>query len=118
MMKKIVFLSCSILVLFTVVTTRINTQELEDAPNIQLVQEDRENFLSPPALVRAAYKGMFKDWNIPSYAQLQSSYDLGKITANDVINAAIEAGKLSPQAAEDNRYIKDVDTELEQLHEE
>lgn len=112
MMKELIFLASSVLILSTVVTSRINAQEHEREG------EFSGNDLSPSALVSAAYRGRFEDWNIPSYNQLQSSYDSGRITALDLINAAIEAEKLPPQTAEDNRYINSVDTELEQLHED
>ena len=96
--------------LLSIAAVKIDAQEPE--------LEYKENRLSPSALVNAARKGGLKDWNIPSYGQLQSSYDSGRITANDLIGAAIEAGKLSPQAAEDDKYINSVDAELKQLHED
>ena len=118
MMKTLVFFGSLVLLLSTVVTLRVNSQELKDVANIEPEQEEQENHISPSALVGAAHKGRLKDWNIPSYGQLQSGYDSGRITANDLINAAIEAGKLSPQAANDDRYINNVDSELKQLHED
>ena len=117
-MKKLIFLGSSVLLLSNVAMPRINAQGLEDVANIKPKQEYQENRISPFALVNAAHKGRLKDWNIPSYSQLQSGYDSGQITALDLINAAIEAGKLLPQAAEDGRYIDKVDAELEQLHED
>ena len=39
----------------------------------------------------------------------KAGYDSGKITAIDLVNAAIEAEKLSSATAIDEQYINDVD---------
>lgn len=118
MMKELVLLSSLVLLLSTVVIPRVNSQELKDLANVEQEQEQRENYFSPSALVDAAHKGRLKDWNIPSYGLLQSGYDSGRITAEDLIDAAIKAGKLLPQTVDNEQYINNVESELEQLHED
>ena len=64
------------------------------------------------SLVNAAYQGRFKQWGIPAYAKLDQAYRGKQLTASDLIEAAIEANQLSPDALEDETYIKAVDTNL------
>ena len=103
-MKQLSFICLSVL-LFNSFLLKASTQEVKD-------------YLSPSALVNAAHKGKLKDWDIPSYSQLQSRYDSSRITASDVVNAAVKAEILPSQAAGDEEYISQVNTELEKLHED
>lgn len=68
-------------------------------------------------LVSSAYRGDFEDQGINSYAVLVSNYESGELTAEDLIQAAIESGELSPSAMEDNSYVQAVDAQLEGLTE-
>lgn len=66
-------------------------------------------------LVSSAYRGDFEEQGINSYAVLVSNYESGELTAEDLIDAAIESGELSPQAMEDGSYIEAVDAQLQGL---
>lgn len=59
-------------------------------------------------LVSSAYRGQFEDQGIEGYAVMVSNYNSGELTAEDLINAAIEAGELSPSAMEDESYVNAV----------
>lgn len=63
-------------------------------------------------LVSSAYRGDFEDQGINGYATLITDYETGNLTAEDVINAAIESGELSPMALEDSSYVEAVDSQL------
>ena len=63
-------------------------------------------------LVSSAYRGDFEDQGINSYAVLVTNYETGDLTAEDLVNAAVEAGELSPMALEDQSYIEAVDAQL------
>ena len=63
-------------------------------------------------LVNAAYQGRLQKWGIPAYARLDQAYRGKQITASDLIEAAVEANQLKPDALEDEVYIKAVDTNL------
>jgi hypothetical protein len=78
-----------------------STQYSETAPRIEAF-----------SLVNAAYQGRLKKWGIPAYAKLDQAYRGKQITASDLIEAAVEANQLSPDALEDEAYIKAVDTNL------
>ena len=66
-------------------------------------------------LVSSAYRGDFEEQGINSYAVLISNYEAGELTAEDLINAAIQAGELSPSAMEDESYVEAVDSQLDAL---
>lgn len=68
-------------------------------------------------LVSSAYRGDFEDQGIESYAVLISNYEAGELTAQDLIQAAIDAGELSPSAMEDAAYVEAVNTQLSALSE-
>lgn len=66
-------------------------------------------------LVSSAYRGQFEQQGIGGYAVMVSNYNSGELTAEDLINAAIEAGELSPMAIEDESYVEAVELQLESL---
>jgi hypothetical protein len=66
-------------------------------------------------LVSSAYRGYFEDQGINSYAVLVSNYQSGELTAENLIQAAIESGELSPMTMEDTSYIEAVDSQLNAL---
>ena len=66
-------------------------------------------------LVSSAYRGDFEDQGINSYAVLVTDYEDGQLTAEDLIQAAIDAGELSPSALEDTSYVEAVDAQLDSL---
>lgn len=66
-------------------------------------------------LVSSAYRGQFEQQGIGGYAVMISNYNSGELTAEDLINAAIEAGELSPMAIEDESYVEAVELQLESL---
>ena len=66
-------------------------------------------------LVSSAYRGDFEEQGINSYATLVSNYEAGELTAEDLIQAAIDSGELSPNALEDDSYVEAVDLQLDAL---
>ena len=66
-------------------------------------------------LVSSAYRGDFEDQGINSYAVLVTDYEDGQLTAEDLVQAAVDAGDLSPMALEDDSYIEAVDSQLNAL---
>ena len=115
-MKKLIFSSLSILLLFAVAAPSIKAQDFEDSDaRVEQGEEYAEKRMSPFALVSAAYRGRYEDWDIPSFATLETEYEAGNVTAENLVQAGIEAGELSPQAADDDDYVSFVDSELNAL---
>ena len=83
----------------------------------QALAQNRQNVRSTEAfdLVAAAYRGRFESEGVPSYYQLQQAYEVGEVDAKTLVSRAIEAGELSPAAAEDEGYINAVRLHLSGL---
>ena len=71
--------------------------------------------ITPFNLAEQAYRGYFKDQGIPSYDQLSSAYNEGRITALDLVKSAIQVNRLSPQALNERGYLNAVDAQLSSL---
>jgi hypothetical protein len=71
--------------------------------------------VTPFNLVFLAYQGFLESEDIPMAGGLVSWYRSGRITAEDLVQAAINMNRLSPEAINDNRYIRAVDNQLSSL---
>jgi hypothetical protein len=66
-------------------------------------------------LVSFAYRGQLEDEGIAGYSQLVQDLRTGDVTAEDVVEAGVEDGYLSPAALQDEGYINAVFVQLESL---
>lgn len=109
-MKRTVPAGLSVLMLSALVSPAVNaTPQIEQNLSKQSIETNNAGYnLSPNSLVSLAYRGELSDWGIPGYARLQS----GRITAESLVKAAIEAGRLSPEVLEDEGYLNVVDIKL------
>lgn len=71
-----------------------------------------ERLTSAFDLVTAAYRGRLEEQGIPGYTELLNDYEIGEVTAEDVVRAGIEADELRPKAVEDEAYINAVELQL------
>jgi len=71
--------------------------------------------ISPFNVVSLAYQGRLANDGIPGYGGLESGIQSGSITAEVVINAAIEAGRLPEAAERDTEFVTAVDLHLNNL---
>lgn len=69
--------------------------------------------IGPVPLVSLAFQGGLQDQSIPRAQTLLRSYRFGRIQAEDVVRAGIEAGRVDPAALQDAGYLRTVDIELE-----
>jgi hypothetical protein len=79
---------------------KINT----DLPNV--------SYLQPFNIAFLAYQGAFKEQGIPSAGTLLSEFQIGNLTAKDVVQAAIKANKLPAQVLNDEGYVNAVESQL------
>jgi hypothetical protein len=70
---------------------------------------------SPFALAYLAYQGDLKDQGIPSYRGLVDEVSFGRVTAQDLIRAAVSANRLPSQALTDRDYQAAVQLQLDGL---
>lgn len=68
--------------------------------------------VTPFNLASLAQNGYFKAQGIPGYTAFYNAYEDGQITAKDIVAAAVNAHKLSPQYLSDQNYISAVDAQL------
>ncbi|MBW4428630.1 MAG: hypothetical protein KME50_30435 [Nostoc desertorum CM1-VF14] len=83
----------------------VNSNTLRtNSPNASYIQPFNTAFL--------AYQGALKEQGIPSGSTLISEYQIGKLTAKDVVQAAIKANKLPAQVLNDLGYLNAVESQL------
>jgi hypothetical protein len=75
-----------------------------NSPNASYIQPFNTAFL--------AYQGAFKEQGIPRGSALISEYQIGKLTAKDVVQAAIKTNKLPAQVLNDLGYLNAVESQL------
>lgn len=66
-------------------------------------------------LVAWANRGELRTQGVPSYGQLEQAYKTHQIDAETLVNRAIAAGELSPEAAQDEGYMNAVELHLRDL---
>lgn len=71
--------------------------------------------LSPFDLVNLAYQGFLSSEGVPVAGGLISEYQTGAVTAEDLVQAAINTNRLSSEALDDARYLRAVNTRLVDL---
>lgn len=74
-----------------------------------------ETKLSAFNVVTLAYQGQLTENGIPGYNSLEAGVNSGSITAEDVIYAAIDAGRLSSTTLEDGDFVIAVERHLQNL---
>ena len=72
--------------------------------------------LTPFELVSMADQGYFQEQGIPGYLALVSAHQMGKLRAEQLVEAAIRAKKLSPQILSERGYLSAVEAQLQRLN--
>jgi hypothetical protein len=71
--------------------------------------------IKPFNLVHRAYSGHFSEQGVPSFNGLATAYQNGQIEAEDLVQTAVDQGRLSPDALDDAGYVNAVDFQLQDL---
>ena len=68
--------------------------------------------ITPFELASRAYQGAYKAQGISSFGSLRTDFSSGRITAKDLVRAAVEAKDLSPETQTDRAYLNAVELQL------
>ena len=71
--------------------------------------------ITPFDLVTGAYQGRFEDQGIPSSAVFLARVHSNKISAEDLVNSAISAGRLSESTLSDQSYLNSLESIMDNL---
>lgn len=71
--------------------------------------------IEPVDLVNRAYNGAYIEQGVPSYAALTNARRYHTITAEDLVKAGINEGRLTVAALDDRAYVSAVENALEDL---
>ena len=74
-----------------------------------------KRYTTPFNLVGNAYQGQYRDHSIPGFGSLIDSARIGRITAKDLVKAAIESEDLLPEMINDRDYLRRVEVQLRSL---
>lgn len=69
-------------------------------------------YINPFDLVSSAYQGQYRDHSIPGFGALINGARIGRITAKDLVKAAIDSKELLPEMIDDRDYIGRVEAQL------
>jgi hypothetical protein len=71
--------------------------------------------ITPFNLVENAYQGVYQAHSIPGFGSLIDGARMGRITAKDLVKAAIESENLLPETIDDRDYLRRVEVQLRSL---
>jgi hypothetical protein len=72
-------------------------------------------YITPFNLVENAYQGGYQAHSIPGFASLIDGARMGRITAKDLVKAAIESENLLPETIDDRDYLRRVEVQLRSI---
>jgi hypothetical protein len=111
-MQRLLLSSLSVLVLFASAVPNANAQVIGASPSNQSVAMSSPE-LKPFNLVFLAYQGYFEKSGIASAGQFVSNLRSGKVTAQSLVQAAVNENRLPAQTLEDREYLNSVTTVIQ-----
>ena len=124
-MKRLILSGLSLLLVSSAIVPAVQAQSTSTiAPVVQAqatpaAPPDNAEMLgmavTPVNLVFLAYQGFFESEGVPKFNSLISGYQSGKVTAQQLIQVAINMKRLSPSALSDRRYLSSVTHQLNAL---
>ncbi|MUG91985.1 hypothetical protein F7734_05730 [Scytonema sp. UIC 10036] len=116
MMKRLFVGSLSFLLFCSAASSAHAQTPAATAPSQQtMVNATSIRSFTPFQLVHFAYRGSLGQQGIPGYSLLLSELRLGKASAESLVKAGITAGRVSPDALSDRRYLNAVANQLQLL---
>ena len=118
-MRHLIFGSLSLLLMSATTAPAIKAQPpLAVGPAEAGVVPSYVQQTTPVNLVSLAYRGYFKNQGIPSYSGLLDAHQSGKITAQRLVQVAVEANRVSAEVLSDSRYLNAVEQGLRDLQQD
>jgi hypothetical protein len=119
-MKRILLASLSVLALSTMIAPIASAEpqaEQRVAITTKTLTQVQGSSISPRGLVSLALRGAFRDQGIPSSPNpLSHAYLTGRVTAANLVQAAIGANQLSPEVLSNSGYLHMVNSWLADLN--
>ena len=79
------------------------------------IEQNETAYLSPVNLVSHGRGGSFSEQGIPGYVRFSIGIKTGKINAESLVKAAIDAGRLSSETLNNSNYLSNVQFELSRV---
>lgn len=112
-MKSLILSGLSILFISASTAPAVRAQTA--ALNPTTLHSTSTTQLTPFNLVTLAHRGYFEEQGIPSYGTFTSGYQLRRITAFDIVQAAVKANRLDREFLTDESYLRAVEAQLSGL---
>ncbi len=116
MRRSISTLLTTLLLSAAILPAAAHAQDTKTSPtslNPYVANQSSTNQLSPFNLAYLAYHGYLKDQDIPDSGALIDALVSGTITAQDVMQAAVKANRLSEQTLNDSGYRSALEGQLQ-----
>lgn len=128
-MKHLIFAACSLALSAVAFVPAAKAQQMQPyqgyPQNTQPYQSQSQDYdgqgyqnrmstreMTPFNLSSLAYRGYFEEQGIPSYGNLSIALKTGSTTPDDVIQAAVDSGRISATEAEDSSFRTAVNRQL------
>ncbi|MBD3884049.1 hypothetical protein IFO70_20075 [Phormidium tenue FACHB-886] len=98
-------------ILFGILSLLTVSVAIAPAAQSQVVQYQTGQ-TTPSEVVNLARNGYFQTEGIPSHNRLSSAVAFGQITAEDVVEAAVQQNRVSPDVMNDDDYLNAVEWKL------
>jgi hypothetical protein len=95
-----------------------STGETQTSLNPHVTNSTSANQVSPFNLAFLAYQGYLEDQGIPSNGTLLDAIATGKVTAQNLMQAAVKANRLPEQTLTDRSYRSALEGQLDGLRED
>ncbi|AFY96870.1 hypothetical protein [Chamaesiphon minutus] len=95
--------------------TEVVTKPEVSQPLMLAADRPSSGYITPFELVTSAYQGQYRDHSIPGFGSFIYEIGTGKITAKDLVKAAIDSKRLPPQAISDLSYMNYVSLQLRSM---
>ena len=101
--------------LFTILLATTSTAASAGEVAVNSANASVNGDIKPFNLVHRAYSGHFSEQGVPGFNGLVTAYESGQIEAGDLVQTAVDQGRLSPDALDDAGYVNAVDFQLQDL---